>query len=161
VKLLQSSPEALVFNLAEGEHRSLRRILNLYPVVPAAYQPLSRAPQETRSGEEQRLLDEALAEQRNSLRQQVRTWLHTANRFRPVRTGFNFTLLRTDAGWLLQVLNDIRVGHWLLLGAPDELPDADEVRTLHPVLHRAWLVMELSGTFQLEILQALESDPKG
>ena len=83
-------------------------------------------------------------------------WLATKARFRAVQSGFNFTLLRTDAEWLLQVLNDIRVGHWLLLGAPEELLEMDDVNQLEPALHRAWLAMELSGMFQMEILHALQ-----
>jgi len=156
VKLIRSSEETVILNVAEGEQLMFAEVLKLYPVVPAAYQPLSRSMKDKSSGEEQDLLDEALSEQRETLRHQVHKWLRTRNRFRPVKAGFNFTLRRTDAEWLLQVLNDVRVGHWLLLGAPDDMLDGEEVKSLEPELHRAWLAMELSGMFQMEILHALE-----
>jgi hypothetical protein len=161
VKLVRTSPETVILNIAHGERRLFVEILNLYPVVPAAYQPLSRSLKDKVTGEEQELLNEALAEQRAALRQHVQAWLRTRNRFRPVKSGFNFTLRRTDAEWLLQVLNDIRVGHWLLLGAPDEMPDEEDLKSLEPDLHHTWLAMELSGMFQMKILSALEAGHPG
>jgi hypothetical protein len=158
VKLVRASPEAVILNLAEIERERFAQILGLYPVLPPAYQPLSRSLPVGSAGEEQRLLDDALAEQRDALRGQIQKWLRTGNRFRQVTAGFNFTLLRADAEWLLQVLNDIRVGQWLLLGAPEEMPHADDVKTLRPELRRAWVTMELSGMFQVQILRALEAD---
>lgn len=159
MRLVRASTESVILNVAEGERHLFTRILSLYPVVPEAYQPLSRSTAGRDAGEEQKLLNEALAEQREALRRRVQEWLHAGNRFRPVRAGFNFTLLRADAEWLLQVLNDIRVGHWLLLGAPEDLPDAVDVRTLPPALHRAWMAMEMGGMFQMAILCALEFNP--
>jgi len=158
VKLVRASQEHLILNVTHGERHMFTEVLNLYPVVPAAYQPLSRSLKERNQGEELELLHEALSEQREALRRQVQEWLAVKHRFRPVQSGFNFTLLRSDVDWLLQVLNDVRVGHWLLLGSPEEMLDIDEVKQLQPELHRTWLAMEISGMFQMEILQALESD---
>ena len=161
MKLVRTSKEAVVLQLAYAERRMFVKILSLYPVVPAAYQPLSRSLKDKNAGEDQQLLNEALAEQRTALRQQVQSWLQGKNRFRRVQAGFNFTLRHTDAEWMLQVLNDIRVGHWLLLGSPEEMLDVDDLAALDPELHRAWLAMELSGMFQMEILLALEARPAG
>ena len=159
MKLVRASRESVILNLTAGERRLFSRVLLLYPAVPEGHQTLSRNPAGGAAEEQQKLLNEALAEQRNALQGRIRDWLRAPNRFRQVREGFNFTLLRADAEWLMQVLNDVRVGHWLLLGAPEDLPDADDVSALPPVLHRAWMAMELSGMFQLMILQALESKP--
>jgi hypothetical protein len=54
-------------------------------------------------------------------------------------------------------LNDVRVGSWLQLGAPEEMPGPDDVPKYNPAQLRAWLGMELSGKFQVELLFALES----
>ena len=158
MRLVRANQEALIFNVSIGEQRMLIEVLGLYPVVPAAYQPLSRSIQDKPAGDDQALLDEALAEQRESLRKQIHKWLTAPHRFRQVKTGLNFSLHRGDTDWLLQALNDVRVGHWLLLGAPDEMLDMDDLSNLDPELHRAWFAMEMAGMFQMQILQALGSE---
>jgi hypothetical protein len=161
VKFIRAGREAIILQLGEAEQRVFAGVLSLYPVVPPAHQPLSHSLKDKNEGEDRQLLDEALAEQRDTLRQQVQEWLQYKNRFRRVKSGFNFTLRRADAEWMLQVLNDVRVGNWLLLGSPEELMAAEEIATLTPERHRAWAVMELGGIFQMEILQALEGHPPG
>lgn len=159
MKVVRSSKEGLTLHLGSGERRLFAEILRLYPVVPATYQPLSRSLKGKKKGEAQQLLNEALAEQRSTLRQKVRNWLAAKNRFRKVKSGTHFTLRYRDAEWLLQVLNDVRVGHWLLLGSPEENPGLDDLANLNSELHQVWAVMELSGIFQMEILLALQARP--
>jgi hypothetical protein len=159
VKLVRASKDAVILQLGSAEQRIFVEMLSLYPVVPADYQPLSRSLKDKAPDEDQQLLNEALAEQRDALRQHVQNWLSARNRFRQVKSGFNFTLCYSDAEWMLQVLNDIRVGHWLLLGSPEELHEVDDLAGLAPEMHRAWAAMELSGMFQMEILVALEVRP--
>jgi hypothetical protein len=64
-------------------------------------------------------------------------------------------LERADTEWLPQVLNDIRVGHWLRLGSPEP----GDLNPLNLGLKHLpiWLAMEMSGSFQMSILAALES----
>jgi len=153
---VRATKEGVIFNVNTAEQPLFCEILGLYPVVPAAHQPLSRSLEGPTARDDQKLLDEALAEQRTAHRQRIQVWLKAGNRFRPVTTGFNFTLRHAEAEWLLQVLNDIRVGSWLLLGSPDERLDPDELKPPDPELHRLWAIMELSGMFQMAILHGLE-----
>jgi hypothetical protein len=159
MRCIRASKEAVILQLEARERRLFIDVLSKYPVVPAAYQPLSRGLKDLANGDDQALLNDALAEQRAALQQQLQQWLRTPNRFRRVQSGYNFTLRRTEAEWLLQILNDIRVGHWLLLGSPGEMLDVDDLDALAPEMHHAWAVMELSGMFQMIILQALEAQP--
>jgi len=156
VKVLRANPTAVTFHLDAAERRLFVEILALYPVVPDGYQPLSKTLPGAAAVADQKLLNEALAEQRAEHQRRLRVWLATKNRFRRTDAGFAFTLQRADAEWLLQVLNDIRVGSWLLLGAPEERLDYDELGPLNPELHRIWAAMELSGLFQMNILHGLE-----
>jgi len=64
VKLLRVQNEHYVFRLTVWERKLLAVILNLYPVIPAAHQTLSKFPATTNKAN-QKLLDEALAEHRN------------------------------------------------------------------------------------------------
>jgi hypothetical protein len=56
--------------------------------------------------------------------------------------------------WLLQVLNDIRVGSWVQLGSPD----TDTVRRggLTPEEARAVAAMDMSAYFQSGLLEAFK-----
>jgi hypothetical protein len=156
VKVLRATASAVTFQLESAERRLFAEILELYPVVPDAYQPLSKSLQGAEAEADQKLLNEALTEQRAEHKRRLNVWLATKNRFRRTDVGFAFTLQRADAEWLLQVLNDIRVGSWLLLGAPEERLEYDELGPLDPELHRVWAAMELSGMFQMNLLHGLE-----
>ena len=57
MKLVRSSEDALILNLTQAERRLFTEVLELYPVVPSAYQPLSRSLKDKAAGEEQDLLN--------------------------------------------------------------------------------------------------------
>jgi hypothetical protein len=152
VKRVRADATSVVFQIAPREREALLEILQTYPVVPPAHQNVSRT-KDARAAECQRLLDEALAEQRAANKNHLQAWLATPGRFKETKSGYRFTLDRSDGDWLLQVLNDIRVGHWLRLGSPElgELKPENLDANLLP----AWIAMELSGYFQMSILEAL------
>ena len=149
-----ANDDPFIFQLSTRERDALIRILQTYPVVPPAHQPLSKKLTGPPVTEYQRLLDEALADQRAANQRHLQEWLTAPGRFQKTKAGCRFTLARADAEWLLQVLNDIRVGHWLLLGSPE--PGAPQPEKLDPRQLAAWLAMEMSGYFQMSILEALE-----
>jgi hypothetical protein len=56
--------------------------------------------------------------------------------------------------WLLQVLNDIRVGSWVQLGCPELAPARlSELAAKNPIPFTA---METSGYFQMALLEAVK-----
>ena len=75
-------------------------------------------------------------------------------RFSPTEAGFRFSINRSQIEWLLQVLNDIRVGSWLILGEPDE----KKGKLLHMTPDNTPYVVALEGCshFQSELLLAFE-----
>lgn len=155
MKRVGADDQVVIFQLSSRERDFLIKILQAYPVVPPAHQPLSKALKDPHVAEYQRLLDEALAQQRAANKSHLHAWLATPDRFKKTRSGHRFTLERGDSEWLLQVLNDIRVGHWLLLGSPE----ADELKpeNIDSKLLPTWLAMEMSGYFQMTILEVVES----
>ena len=72
-------------------------------------------------------------------------------RFGHTETGARLSLSPAEVEWLLQVLNDIRVGSWVILGSPEEKP-AELNATTAP----HFLAMEMAGYFQMQLLEALE-----
>lgn len=155
MKRVSADEQAVTFQLSARERDTLLEILQAYPVVPPAHQQLSKELTDPHVGEYQRLLDEALAEQRAANKRHLQEWLAAPERFRKASSGCRFRLERSDSEWLLQVLNDIRVGHWLRLGSPE--PSRLRLNNFRPRLFPVWLAMEMSGYFQVHILEALES----
>ena len=151
MKLSRADQNGLVFQLAKREKLLLLETLKLYPLVPAAHHRLSKSGDAVQADENQRLLEGALAEQRQENRQQVLALLKEPERFRETESGFELKLTHSEIEWLLQVLNDVRVGSWLALGEPEpgEEPEITEPNTKY---HFA---LQVSGVFQSGLLAAL------
>ncbi len=151
MNLIRSTKDQFQFRLGRREKQVLLNLLKLYPCLPAAHQPLSKSGgvpgQETGQG----MLDEALAEQRQDNRRQLQALLADPARFQEQETGWRLSLSPADLEWLLQVLNDIRVGSWVRLGSPEErLVALDEKTAPH------YWAMEMSGQFQMQFLEAMQ-----
>jgi hypothetical protein len=148
MKLLRVERKRFIFRLSKSEKRLFLAVLDRYPLVPSAHQPLSKA---TAREADQRLLDDALAEHRRENKKQLRTLLKSKRRFATTKTGCDMKLSAGDIEWLLQVLNDVRIGSWIALGSPDD--DWRMVMDDGAAAHAC--ALELSGYFQSQLLQAL------
>ena len=155
MKLIRGDKDRFVFAMGKREKSLLFQILHLYPLVPPAHHQLSKFADGQRDAENQRLLEEALAEQRRGNRRQVLAMLNEPTRFRETDTGIQFTLTASQVEWLLQVFNDVRVGSWLALGEPDELQIPEVNQTNAPYV----LAMESAGYFESALLDALGVNP--
>ena len=150
MKLVKATKARLVFELGQREKRSLPQILKLYPCMPSGHHMLSKSGRLPDRVANQQLLDEALAEQRAENKKQVQALLADPRRFEHTETGVRLSLSPADVEWLMQVLNDIRVGSWVILGSPDKKPVELNAAT---VPH--FLAMEMAGYFQMQLLEAL------
>jgi len=150
VKLLRVANERYFFHLAHREKALLEFLLRLYPVIPSAHQALSKSPATT--NENQKLLDEALAEQRKENKQLVESLLKDSRRFQETKKGIEMSLSANEIEWVLQVLNDVRVGNWILLGSPEEHPKFDPEAPDAPQV----VAMGLASIFQMDLLDAIK-----
>jgi len=155
VKLLRLQNDRYTFHLAKQESELLTLILRLYPVIPPAHQPLSKSSARVNEAN-QRLLDEALAEQRSANKKLVESFLTDAQRFHVADESARVTVTAAEIEWLLQVLNDVRVGNWILLDSPDIEPR--HIDPKDPNAPRLW-AMELAAMFQSALLRALHKPP--
>jgi len=112
--------------------------------MPSAHQPLSKSAPPSQEQSNQQLLDEALAEQRAENKKQLDALLADKDRFKETESGCRLSLPPGDVEWLLQVLNDIRVGSWLRLGSPEATL---ELATLSNLTAPDFFAMELAGHF--------------
>jgi hypothetical protein len=153
VKLLRVENDRHVFELTKGERDLLAIALGFYPVIPSAHQRLSKSAQPDDAN--QRLLDEALAEQRKENKKFVQDLLANPQRFRENEDSVEMTLTGAEIEWLLQVLNDVHVGSWILMGSPEKRPRF----SLNSVNARHVLAMDLACMFQSELLEAIHPNP--
>jgi len=152
VKLIKREGDDFVLHIGKRERRLLFDVLKLYPLVPAAHHRVSQTAKQT--DEHQKLLEEALAERRQENKRQLVAMLHEEQRFKETEAGYRLTLSALQMEWLLQVLNDIRVGSWLILGEPDEKKGKPVALTSQNARHYA--AMEFCGLFQMTLLDAVE-----
>ena len=150
MKLIRTKREKLVFEISLPEKRLLFEVLKLYPLISATHHRLSKT---AKHDENQRLLEESLAAQREENRKNVRAMLVEPGRFQAAASGFQLTLSGPEIEWLLQVLNDVRVGSWIALGSPD--PEQGKKIVFNEKILPHFRMMELAGAFEMVFLDAL------
>jgi len=153
VKFIQARQDQLFFEIGRRERSLLGEILQLYPLVSPAHHRLSKTAAAGQLKEHQRLLEESLAAQRAENRKNVRAMLDEPGRFRTAPPGFRLKITRTETEWLLQVLNDVRVGSWIALGSPDT--EAGEKIPLNEQTSPYIRSIEIAGAFEAVFLDAL------
>ena len=153
MKLLRSTRDGFAFHLRQSEKELLFRLLRLYPLVPAAHHRLSQSDAGDADGENQRLLDEALAAHRQEQQAQALALLNDPACFSQAKSGWQLQLSGPQIEALLQVLNDVRVGSWIALGSPD-FEQGAKVTPSEVNASRLWL-MEAAGFFQHHLLDVV------
>jgi hypothetical protein len=150
VKFFKAEGDDLVFEIGRREKTLLIELLKLYPLVPPAHHRISTSVDTPAVESNQHLLEEALTEHRNENKKQLDAMLQEPHRFEETPTGYRLRLSPYQLEWLLQVLNDVRVGSWLRLGSPDE--KQGKRVSLSPRNARYLWAMELAGHFQQALL---------
>ncbi|MBM3880483.1 MAG: hypothetical protein FJ387_12335 [Verrucomicrobia bacterium] len=151
MKLLRVDSDVFLFHLGKREKRLLLELLKHYPLTPTSHHRVSRNRTDPAT---QRLLQEALSTHRETYRRRLDMLLAQTDRFQADASGYRTQFNREELEWLLQVLNDIRVGSWLALGSPD--PDDGKPAQLTAHNTRYLLTMELAGHFECDLLAALD-----
>lgn len=154
MKLLKVEGDRFVFQLSRQGKAVLVELLALYPLVPTAHHRVSREDDSAGLAGTQQLIQEALTEAQQEARQQLDALWRDPERWQETPRGVRLVLSAAEIDWLLQVLNDVRVGSWIKLGEPGygELGKLD----LNAETARYFWAMELSGHFQALLLDALQ-----
>jgi hypothetical protein len=149
VKLLSRNKNRFEFQLVPREKELLLELLQLYPQVPAEYQRLSRADAEEAN---QRLLNEALQESRSENKKQLLAMFSDPTRLCRLDEDWLLKLTEPELDWLLQILNDVRVGSWIQLGSPESPLEALTGKNAP----HFW-ALEMAGYFQGSFLEVLDA----
>jgi len=154
VKLIQRDGESFLFHISKREKGLLFEVLKLYPLIPIAHHRVSQAAATPSVQETQKLLESALADRTRENKRQLLAMLNQEARLQETDGPQRLKLSGPQMEWLLQVLNDIRVGSWLILGEPDEKKGKPiEVNDENA---RYYAAMEFCGLFQMTLLDALQ-----
>lgn len=155
MKLIKRDESHYVFLIGKREREMLFSLLRRYPVTIAAHFRNRHPPKSDDAKKNQQLLEEALADQQKENRRQLDLMLNEKGRFKQNDLGFTFRLGESELEWLLQVLNDIRVGSWIQLGEPD--PDAPAKLPLNEETMQLTWSMEIAGLFEHSLLEATQA----
>lgn len=150
MKLIKAAKDKYQFQLACREKDLLLHVLSLYPLIPSGHQPLSKTSLQESN---QRLLDDALAETRAQNKKRLGSFLADPRKLKEGENGWHLTINSDEVDWLLQILNDVRIGGWIHLGSPEQPPMKAHNAETAP---HFW-AMEMSGYFQMRFLELIES----
>ena len=152
----EAAEAVFTFRLNAQEEALLLATLRLYPVLDNGHHRLSKDPK-TAGSAEQRLLEDSMAQQRVAHRKKLDELFHAPQRYfksAPEPNERRLVLSSVQFEWLLQVLNDIKVGSWVQLGSPElEGPAPLKLTQLNA---RSFQAMHLSGQFQAALLEAVK-----
>jgi hypothetical protein len=150
LKLVRTDKYEYFFQLERKEHQILLALLDLYPVIPVAHHHLSKNEPRT---DAQQLLESSLAAHRNDGKKQIQAMINSATTFVENAEGCDLVITSSQMEWLLQVLNDVRIGSWLAMGSP---AGPQEILTaLNLDTGRYYWAMEMAGEFQMCFLRAI------
>lgn len=156
----RSNANSITFHLGKREADLFEKTLCEYPVLNPAQIRISRGGGVSDQENSEELLREALAEQQEANRLQILQLLEDRARYHRSDRGVQLVLTPGETEWLLQVLNDIRVGSWMALGCPEHKPSrlalSAGLLTLGNARH--YWSMEVAGYFQMNLLEALHPD---
>ena len=150
MKLVEAKDGLFIFHVAKRERVLLTHVLKMFPVSDGRVGPLSKSGDEQKLVEHERLLTEALAEQRAEHKRLMDAFLGEQGRFAEEKGGYRLRLTTVQMDWLLRVLNEVRVGLWMKLGRPEELAPLAISGQLDSVV-----AMEICALFQSRLLAAL------
>jgi len=128
-------------------------LLQRYPAIGAAHFRNRTPAKDGDARKNQELIEEALAEQQKESRKQLEQMLAEKGRFVENDFGYTFKLSHSEIEWMLQMLNDVRVGSWIQLGEPN--PDSPEKPPLNEQTVMLYWSMEIAGLFQSSLLEAM------
>ena len=158
MKLIRADQDQFQFKMSRGEMLRLLSVLKLYPLVPATHHQLSKGRRIPDREENQKLLEDALKTQRRETRKHLEAMLGETQRFVKCDAGYHAGFARNEIEWLLQVLNDVRVGSWIALGSPEQ--QEESIKKMNEENAPHFMALELAGYFEAYLLDAISGELK-
>ncbi len=148
----EGAPETFVFHLSRRDRGLLLSILKLFPVMDGGSHRLTKG-SDAKIQEGQEWLTAAMGERREqSVKRIERLAKNPGQFFRGEGEALQMALSGEQLEWLLQTLNEVRVGSWTRLGCPEMAEARKAVQNEQSAAH--YTAMEVSGYFQSALLDA-------
>ncbi|MGH7941342.1 MAG: hypothetical protein ACREFR_09750, partial [Limisphaerales bacterium] len=122
MKLVKQSPKEFQYELQEQDAESLRFLVKQFPIADFSPAVISRTDAGPKSMEREKLIHESLRAHRDELKRQARA-LVRPEKFKIEDDKQVYRISPRAREFMLQILNDIRVESWRILGEPDD-PEA-------------------------------------
>lgn len=154
MRLARQSRGKIQYHLSEEEAQSLVLLMEQFPAGTHSAVRISKT--DPGQNEREKLLNESLAAHRKELRAKARE-LTKPERFKKLGTGRLFTVSAEEREAVLQILNDIRIESWRLLGEPENTEMS--IAHLSKEKLRHYVLMCLAGDFEHEFLILKSGEP--
>lgn len=155
MKYLGLQQGRFTFRLPEAERDLFVHILQQYPAAPPSAFPVLRRENSPQDHDEECWMQELLAEEKQRQGRAVRAWIDKEPALRSTGKASNLQLLPESAAWLVEILNEVRVGKWHQLDCPSS-QQMTKLSTDAEFAPDIW-IMEAASMFQMSFLSALHA----
>lgn len=151
--LYESNPSATLIAMSEAEEDLVRDVFSAYPLVANESRELTKSDGHEDLQEDTELLRSSIAEHNQLSRVRLDKWLADPDTFRRIEEQRVLTIKTEDTDWMLQILNDLRIGSWQQLDCPSQ-EELSQV-SLNSETFRPLCTMEFSGILQSILLSQM------
>lgn len=145
----------VVFRFERPEREMFTQLLDMFPIKSDPMREIGK------DREAQALLEKTLGEQRAKIREDVQKLLR-ANGELVIDAEFNefwdLKLTEGEIEWLLQMLNNVRVGVWYQLGCPEPTMDMKAEEAVDEKTVREHVIMQLCAAWEGLLMSAVDGD---
>lgn len=149
MRLVKQAKGKWQYLLNPTEKSLLKSLLKHFPFAADTPVKITRTDTDSKVAEREQLLNESLVEHRQELQRQALS-LSGARKFKKAEPGYLFTITSGEREFLLQILNDIRVGCWVSLGKPQSMDLPKATPSALEAAHRS--LMDLAGYFESQLV---------
>ena len=110
MNLIEVKGEAFLFEISKREKRLLFELLKFYPLVPPDHYEFPQSQENPSIESAGKLLNETLVEEKRQKRAELEALLKRGDKFIEQANQVRMELETMEIEWLLQILNEIRVG---------------------------------------------------
>jgi hypothetical protein len=153
MKLVKQAPKGFQYELEEEDVESLRFLIKQFPIVSFSPAKVSKTDTGSNAIEREKLINDSLRAHREELKRKARG-LVLRNKFKASdgKQFYRITLAARET--MLQILNDIRVESWRILGEPEN-PEVNAF-LLTGEQFKYYHFMRLAGFFEYHFLNLEE-----
>ena len=150
MRVIRHTKEETLIELSRHEGTLLRDLFSQYPIASLDRRQLTQTGDPERFAEETELLREALTEHAQENQKRLQTWLDAEGALSLKESACYLRVSHDEINWILQVLNDLRIGSWEQLGCPSQIHLSLDAIAPEEVL--TYWSMELTGLLQTLLL---------